>query len=73
VDTQPFPINRIEHISKKVLVRPEIVDIGKGKSIVISDPCTSNISQGRIGRKAPDKKTNKFRGAMGVGSIEQPT
>jgi hypothetical protein len=72
VDTQPFPINRIEHISKKVLVRPEIFDIGKGKGIVISDPCTSNISQGQIARKAPDKKT-KFRGARGAGSIEQPT
>jgi hypothetical protein len=69
VDTQPFPINRIEPISKKVLVRPEIANIGKGKSIVIGDPCTSNISQGRIARKAPDKKTNKFGGARGQAQL----
>jgi hypothetical protein len=65
VDKQPFPINRIELISKKVLVRAEIADIGRDKSIVIGDPCTSNIAQGGIAQKASDKKTNKFRGTGG--------
>jgi hypothetical protein len=48
VDTHPFPINTIEPTSKKVLVRPEVVDKGKGKNIVIGDPRTSNISQEEI-------------------------
>jgi hypothetical protein len=36
---------------------------GKGESNVVGDPHTSNISQGGIVWKAPDKKTNKSRGA----------
>jgi hypothetical protein len=65
VDTQPFHVNTIEPTSKKVLVRPEMVDKSKGKSIVIGDPRTSNKSQGGIAWKAPDKKTNKFGGTGG--------
>jgi hypothetical protein len=42
-----------------------MADKGKGKSIVIGDHHTSNISQGGIARKAPDKKTNKSRGTEG--------
>jgi hypothetical protein len=38
VDTQPFHINIIDQASKKVLVRPEVVDKGKGKNIVVGDP-----------------------------------
>ena len=45
VDTQPFPVNTIELTCKKVLVRPEMADKGKGENIVIRDPRTSNISQ----------------------------
>jgi hypothetical protein len=48
VDTQPFPINIIELESKKVLVRPEVIDKGIGKNIIVGDPRTSNISQGGI-------------------------
>jgi hypothetical protein len=65
VDTQPFPINTIELASKRVLVRPEVADKGKGKNIIIGDPHTSNISQGQIAWKALDKKTNKSGGARG--------
>jgi hypothetical protein len=65
VDTQPFSINTIELTGKRVLVRPEVADKGKGKNIVIGDPCTSNISQGGIARKALGKKTNKSRGTGG--------
>jgi hypothetical protein len=65
VDTQPFPVNTIEPTSKKVLVRPEVADNGKGKNIFIGDPRTSNISQEEIARKAPDKKTNKSGATRG--------
>jgi hypothetical protein len=65
VDTQLFPINPKEPTCKEVLVRPEAVDKGKGKNIVIIDPRTSNISQEEIARKAPDKETSKSRGARG--------
>jgi hypothetical protein len=63
VDTQPFLVNVIELASKKVLIRLEVVDKGKGKNIVNGDPRTSNISQGGIARNASNRKTNKFRGA----------
>jgi hypothetical protein len=65
VDMQSFPINVIELANKKVLVRPKVADKGKGKTIVIGDPRTSNISLGVIAWKAPDKKTNKARGTRG--------
>jgi hypothetical protein len=69
VDTQSFPINTIEPISKKVLVRPKMADKGKGKSIVISGPRMSNISQGVIVRKDPNKKTNKSGGTGGQAQL----
>jgi hypothetical protein len=65
VDTQPFPVNVIEPANKNVLVRPEVVDKGKGKNNGIGDPRTSNISLGVIAQKAPDKNTNKIGGAGG--------
>jgi hypothetical protein len=46
-----------------------MTDKGKGKSIVIGDPRTSNILQGWIARKASDKKTNKF-GDVGGGGVD---
>jgi hypothetical protein len=64
MDTQQSPVNTIEPTSKKVLVRPEMADKGKGKSIII-DLRTSNISRGGIARKAPEKKAYKFGGAKG--------
>jgi hypothetical protein len=69
VDTEPFPVNTIELANKKVLVRPEMADKGKSKNIVIGDPRTSNISQGGIAWKTPDRKTNK-REVLGVGLVE---
>jgi hypothetical protein len=65
VDTEPFPINIIEPTNKRVLVRPKMVDKGKWKNIVIGDPHMSNISQGGIAQKAPDRKTNKSRVTRG--------
>jgi hypothetical protein len=69
VDTQLFLINIIELASKKVLVQPEVADKGKSKNIGIGDPHMSNILQGRIARKALDRKTHKS-GGVGAGSIE---
>jgi hypothetical protein len=48
---QPFTFNIIELASKNVLVRPEVVDKGKGKNIFIGDPRMSNLSQGGLLRK----------------------
>jgi hypothetical protein len=72
VDTQPFPVNVVELASKKVLVRSEVIDKGKGKNIIIGDLFMSNISQGGIARKPSDRKTNKF-GGTGAGWIELPS
>ena len=47
-----------------------MADKGKDKNTIIGDPCTSNISQDGIARKAPDRKTNKFGGA---GGLAQPS
>jgi hypothetical protein len=37
VDTEPFPMNMIDFEGKKVLVRPNAADKGKGKEIVIGN------------------------------------
>jgi hypothetical protein len=37
VDTEPFPMNMIDFEGKKVLVRPNTADKGKGKEIVIDN------------------------------------
>ena len=37
VDTQPFPVNTIELACKRVLVRPEMADKGKGKETIIGN------------------------------------
>jgi hypothetical protein len=37
VDTEPFPMNMIDFEGKKVLVRPNTADKGKGKEIVIGN------------------------------------
>jgi hypothetical protein len=65
VDTQPFPVNTIDVACKNVLVRPEMAEKSKSKDIIIGDPCTSNISQKEVARKALDNKTNKSGGAGG--------
>jgi hypothetical protein len=62
---EPFPVNIVQLARKKVLLRPEVVDKGKGKNIDIGSPRTSNISQEGIAWKTPDRKTNKSGGTMG--------
>jgi hypothetical protein len=77
VDTQPFPINTIELTCKKVLVRPEMVDKGKGKGIIICDPCMSDKSQKEIAQKASDEKAKKSedagRQAQLINQTHQPS
>jgi hypothetical protein len=73
VDTQPFPVNTIELTCKKVLVRPEMADKGKGKGIIIGDPRMSIISQKEIARKASDKKAKKSEDAGGQAQLMSQT
>jgi hypothetical protein len=37
VDTEPFPMNMIDFEGKKVLVRPDTADKGKGKETIIGN------------------------------------
>jgi hypothetical protein len=69
VDTQPFLVNTIELTCKRVLVRPEMADKGKGKGIIIGDPRMSNISQKEIARKALDEKAKKSEGIGGQAQL----
>jgi hypothetical protein len=73
VDTQPFLINTIELTCKKVLVRPEMADKGKGKGIIIGDPRMSIISQKEIARKASDEKAKKSEDAGGQAQLMSQT
>jgi hypothetical protein len=73
LDTQPFHVNTIELTCKKFLVRPEMVDKGKGKGIVIGDPRMSIISQKEIARKASDEKAKKSKGAGGQAQLMNQT
>jgi hypothetical protein len=69
VDTQPFPVNTIDIAYKKILVRPEMADKGKGKDIIIGDPRISNISQNKINQKAPDEKAKRCGGIGGQAQL----
>jgi hypothetical protein len=40
IDMQPFSVNTLELTEKKVLIRLDVTDKDKGKSIVINEPCT---------------------------------
>jgi hypothetical protein len=37
VDTEPFPMNMIDFEGKRVLIRPNTVDKGKGKEVIIGN------------------------------------
>jgi hypothetical protein len=57
VDTEPFPINMIDFEGKKVLIRPNTVDKGKGKEIVIGDAGEANGNHKIFCRKVVAEKT----------------
>jgi hypothetical protein len=73
VDTQPFPVNTIELTCKKVLVRPEMANKGKGKGIIIGNPRMPIISQKEIARKASDEEAKKSEGAGGQAQLMNQT
>jgi hypothetical protein len=55
IDRQPIPVNTLESVVKKVLVRSCTTDKGKCKSIIIGDPHTPNLSRRVVTQMAPDK------------------
>jgi hypothetical protein len=52
-------------MDKKVLVRSDVDDKDKGKTIIVGSPCLSKTSQGMITQKAPNKRANKIGGVRG--------
>jgi hypothetical protein len=57
VDTEPFPMNMIDFEGKKVLVRPNTADKGKGKEIVIGNAREADENHKISCRKVVAKKT----------------
>jgi hypothetical protein len=57
VDTEPFPINMIDFEGKKVLVRPNTTDKGKGKEIVIGNAREADENHKFFCRKVVEEKT----------------
>jgi hypothetical protein len=66
VDTQPFPVNTIDIVCKRILVRPEMANKGKSKDIIIGSP---RISQKEIAQKAPNDKAKKSGGTGGQAQL----
>jgi hypothetical protein len=57
VDTEPFPMNTIDFEGKKVLVRPNIADKGKGEEIVIVNAREADENHKISCRKVVAEKT----------------
>jgi hypothetical protein len=57
VDTEPFPMNMIDIEGKKVLVRPNTADKGKGKEIVIGNAREADENHKISCRKVVAEKT----------------
>jgi hypothetical protein len=57
VDTEPFPMNMIDFEGKKVLVRPNTADKGKGKETIIGDAKEADEGRKVSCRKVVAKKT----------------
>jgi hypothetical protein len=57
VDTEPFPMNMIDFEGKKVLVRPNTADKGKGKEIVIGNAREADENYKISCRKVVAEKT----------------
>jgi hypothetical protein len=58
VDTEPFPINMIDFEGKKVLVRPNTVDKGKGKETIIGNAKEADGDRKVSCRKVVAEKTS---------------
>jgi hypothetical protein len=57
VDTEPFPMNMIDFEGKKVLVRPNTADKGKGEEIVIGNAREADENHKISCRKVVAEKT----------------
>jgi hypothetical protein len=57
VDTEPFPMNMIDFEGKKVLVRPNIADKGKGKETIIGNAKEADGDRKVSCRKVVPEKT----------------
>jgi hypothetical protein len=57
VDTEPFPMNMIDFEGKKVLIRPNTADKGKGKEIVIGNAREADGNHKIFCRKVVAEKT----------------
>jgi hypothetical protein len=57
VDTDTFPMNVIDFEGKKVLIRPSMVDKGKGKKVIIGDARKANENNKNSCRKVVAEKT----------------
>jgi hypothetical protein len=57
IDTEPFPMNMIDFEGKKILVRPNTVDKGKGKEIVIDNAREADENHKISCRKVVAEKT----------------
>jgi hypothetical protein len=57
MDTESFPINKIDFESKKVLIRPDMADKGKGKEVIIGDARKTDENNKISCRKVVAEKT----------------
>jgi hypothetical protein len=57
VDTETFPMNVINFEGKKVMIRPSMVDKGKGKEVIISDAHKADENNKISCRKVVAEKT----------------
>jgi hypothetical protein len=57
VDSEPFSINMVDFEGKKVLIRPNTSDKGKGKEIVIDDAGEADGNHKNSCRKVVAEKT----------------
>jgi hypothetical protein len=57
VDTEPFSMNVIDFEGKKILIRSNTADKGKGKEIIIGDARMADENNKISGRKVVAEKT----------------
>jgi hypothetical protein len=66
VDTEPFPMNMIDFKGKKVLVRPNTADKGKGKETIIGNAREADENHKNSCRKVVAEKTLDGGGTLKV-------
>jgi hypothetical protein len=66
VDTEPFPMNMIDFEGKRILVRPNTADKGKGKEIIIGNAREADRNHKISCRKVVAEKTPDGRETLKV-------